>query len=65
MKNYILISLLSVSLTSLFFISQRSSAAGETTKKPMETILPPTPAPNLKVNDPLPANLFVELAKAI
>lgn len=65
MKNYVVISLLSVSLTSLFFLSQRSSAAAETTKKPIEAVLPATPAPTLKANDPLPANLFVELAKAI
>lgn len=65
MKKLIFTALISVSLTSLFFVSQRTSAAGEAPKKPLEVILPATPAPTLKVNDPLPANLFVELAKAI
>ncbi len=65
MKKYIAASLISVALTSLFFISQYSVAANEVAKKPVEGVLPATPAPILKVNDPLPANLFVELAKVI
>lgn len=65
MKKYIAVSLISVALTSLFFISQYSVAANEVAKKPVEAVLPATPAPILKVNDPLPANLFVELAKVI
>ncbi len=65
MKKYIAVSLIGVSLTALFFVSEHSVAANEGVKKPVETVLPATPAPTLKVNDPLPANLFVELAKAI
>jgi serine protease Do len=65
-KKYILVGLLSVAMTSLFFISQKSSA--EQPKNgvgPAAIVLPAQPTPQLKLNDPLPANLFVELAKAI
>ena len=66
MKKYLLVSILSIGLTSLFFISQKSSAAGSgATTTAAAVTLPPTPAPTLKLNDALPANLFVELAKAI
>lgn len=66
MKKYILVSIISAAITSLVFVSLSSNA---------NQIIPPTattppalpvlPAPTLKLNDPLPSNLFVELAKAI
>ena len=69
MKKYILVSLLSVAATSLFFVSQNSVAqntkAATATAAAPPAALPQYPSPNLKLNDALPANLFVELAKAI
>jgi serine protease Do len=60
MKKYILVSLISISLTGLFFISQNSIAQQNRTGS-----LPQQPLPTLKLGDPMPGNLFVELAKAI
>lgn len=66
MKKYILVSLLSVAATSLFFVSQNSVAQNTKTAATAPAApLPQYPSPNLKLNDALPANLFVELAKAI
>ncbi len=59
MKKYLIVSVLSITITCLFFMS-RNSAASAT-----QMNLPPQPVPKLKLNDPLPANLYVELAKAI
>lgn len=64
MKKYLVVSLISVAVTSLFFISQNSTAQqAKVTKAAL--VLPAAPLPTLKLNDPLPSNLFVELAKAI
>jgi len=70
MKNYIAVSLISVALTSFFFLTQNSIAQQTNKNSPatatsVPTQLPAQPLPALKLNDPLPANLFVELAKAI
>jgi serine protease Do len=66
MKKYILVSLLSVAATSLFFVSQNSAAQNtKTATAAQPAALPQYPSPNLKLNDALPANLFVELAKVI
>ena len=66
MKKCLLISILCISITSLFFISQNSTAQQSKNPTPPNSISTPTqPLPSLKLNDPLPANLFVELAKAI
>ncbi len=69
MKNYILVSVVSITLTSLFFITQNSNAQQPTKPNPatVQTLnaIPEKASPTLKLNDALPANLFVELAKAI
>lgn len=70
MKKYILVSTLSIALTSLFFflqnpIAEAIASSNTSTKTAPQLTLPPQPLPSLKLNDPLPANLFVELAKAI
>lgn len=65
MKKCILILLLGVSVTSLFFISQKSTAEQGKALSSPQSAIPIQPLPTLKLNDPLPANLFVELAKAI
>jgi serine protease Do len=67
MKNYILVSALSVALTSFIFISFNLQAQ-QTALPPTVTTamaLPPVTAPTMKLNDAMPANLFIELAKAI
>lgn len=62
MKKSILLIVLSVALTSLFFISAKSIAQ----QTPKTTVsVPQQPPPQLKLSEALPANLFVELAKAI
>ncbi|MBY0554069.1 trypsin-like peptidase domain-containing protein [bacterium] len=63
MKKYFIVSLISIAVTSLFFMSQNSTA--QQTKATKTLVLPATPLPTLKLNDPLPGNLFVELAKSI
>lgn len=75
MKNYIVVSLISIALTSFFFltqnsiaqqnIAQQSNKSATAAKSETSGALPPQPLPSLNLNDPLPANLFVELAKAI
>jgi len=70
MKKYILVSIISAAVTSMVFVSFNSNAAGQVipptiTAPPPQPALPALPAPTLKLNDPLPGNLFVELAKAI
>lgn len=62
MKKYVLISLLLLAI-SAFFISSQCCAADQNTSQKLT--LPQQAPPALKLNDPLPANLFVELAKAI
>lgn len=59
MKKLILVSAVCLSIAAMFFVSHPSIAE---TQAPA---LPQRPPPVLKLNDPLPANLFVELAKAI
>ncbi len=75
MKNFFVVSIFALSLTVLFYVSQNSAVAQ--TKLPTTTAktatankvavntLPQQPLPTLKLSDSLPANLFVELAKAI
>lgn len=67
MKNYLLVAIISAATTGLICLSVTSNAAGPVippaAAAPIE--LPSVPAPGLKLNDPLPSNLFVELAKAI
>lgn len=63
MKKYFIVSLISIAVTSLFFMSQNSTA--QQTKATKTLALPANPLPTLKLNDPLPGNLFVELAKSI
>jgi serine protease Do len=65
MKKYVLVSVLSAALTSLVFVSlcKANPVIPPTITTPVA--LPPQPAPTLKLDDPLPANLFVELGKAI
>jgi serine protease Do len=70
MKKYLLVSFLSAGITSLIFLSQNSSAENSSrahSGPPPQTgvSLPQQPTPTLKLNDALPANLFVELAKAM
>lgn len=66
MKKYLIVSILSIVLTSFFFIAQNSASAQTSARNTtLQTPLPPQPLPTLKLNDPLPTNLFVELAKAI
>jgi serine protease Do len=64
MKKYLIVSIVSVSLTSLFFLSQNSDAQHSKAAKTVITS-PPAPLPVLKLDSALPANLFVELARAI
>lgn len=64
MKKYLIVSILSIAVTSLFFLSQKSTAQ-QTRAAKAALQLPATPLPTMKLNDALPANLFVELAKAI
>lgn len=66
MKKYALVSLVSVALAGFFFNSQNINAQIAPLKStaPLSLNLP-TQAPQLKLGEPLPANLFVELAKAI
>lgn len=66
MKNFIIITISIILLAGFFFASQNSTA--EQNKKLNTTnriTIPTQPLPILKLNEPLPANLFVELAKAI
>lgn len=66
MKKYFIVSILSIALVGLFYISQNSAVAQTRARSAaLQTTLPPQPLPTLKLNDPMPANLFVELAKAI
>lgn len=66
MKKYLIVSILGLALTSLFFVSQNSAIAETRARSAaLQTTLPAQPLPTLKLNDSLPANLFVELAKAI
>jgi serine protease Do len=64
MKKHLPLLFFSLVLVGCFFSSQDSTAQAT---KPATNItsLPQVPAPNLKLNDPLPANLFVELGKAV
>ncbi|MEK6627053.1 MAG: trypsin-like peptidase domain-containing protein [Bdellovibrionota bacterium] len=70
MKKYIILSILCLTSVGLLLLTQ--NLAAESVKTPtknsgpsIQTSLPTQPLPSLKLNDPLPANLFVELAKAI
>lgn len=70
MKKYIIVSFLGIILTSLFLLSQNSAVEATKTQTKAhnstpQMSLPAQPLPSLKLNDALPANLFVELAKAI
>ena len=65
MKKYFVVSVISISLTVLFYVSQNSAIAQTKSAKVALNTLPQQPLPTLKLNEPLPANLFVELAKAI
>ena len=59
MKKLILVSAVSLSIAGLVFLSRHSIAES------LPLGLPVKAAPTLKLGEPLPANLFVELAKAI
>ncbi len=68
--KYIILSTLGITLTSLFFLTHYGTAEQnrEQSQAPSsapQMTLPPQPPPALKLNDPMPLNLFVELAKAI
>lgn len=63
MKKHISFLIFSLALVGCFFSSQNSTA--QAPKAASVTAVPQVPAPTLKLNDPLPANLFVELGKAI
>lgn len=71
MRNYVLVAAVSVALTSLFFVSQNGQAqqsqatAKASAAQPAAVATNPAQAPTLKLNEPLPANIFIELAKAI
>lgn len=66
MKKYFIVSILCAALISLFYISQNSAVAQTRARSAaLQTTLPSQPLPTLKLNDAMPANLFVELAKAI
>lgn len=68
MRQYLLVSLFTALLTSVFFIAfdlNFSKAVAQKSIKPIEEVLPQQPSPQLKLNEALPANLFVELAKAV
>jgi serine protease Do len=67
MRKYIVVSIISIALTSLFFMAQNSSAQQTRAAKAVlaAPATPSAPLPVLKLNDALPANLFVELARAI
>lgn len=60
MKKYFIVSILSIALTCLVFWAQKTTA-----EQALSSALPSQPLPTLKLNDPLPTNLFVELARAI
>ena len=64
MKKHLPLLFFSLVLVGCFFSSQDSTAQAT---KPATNItsLPQVPAPNLKLNDPLPANLFVEDRKSV
>lgn len=62
MKKFVLLSFLSLGFAASIFISHQCTADQNTSTK---LNIPQQPLPSLKLNDPLPANLFVELAKAI
>jgi serine protease Do len=61
MKKHLPLIFFSLVLVGYFFSSQYATAQGKNNL----TSLPAVPAPTLKLNDPLPANLFVELGKAV
>lgn len=64
MKKHLPLLFISLVLVGCFFSSQNSTA--QSTKPATNiTLLPQVPAPTLKLNDPLPGNLFVELGKAV
>ena len=67
MKKHLPLLIVTIVLVGCFFSSQYSTAQNPTPPKKTGnfTTIPQVPAPSLKLNDPLPANLFVELAKAI
>lgn len=67
MKKYILVAIISATITSLVCVSLTSNAQSTVIPPTLTTpaLLPQLPAPSLKLDDPLPGNLFVELAKAI
>ncbi|MGZ3726424.1 MAG: S1C family serine protease [Pseudobdellovibrio sp.] len=65
MKNYVIVSIISMTLTALFFVSRTSVADPSKSPSTLTNTLPSQPPPTLTLNDPLPANLFVELGKAI
>lgn len=64
MKKHLPFLFFSLVLAGCFFSSQDSTAQAPKSTAPI-TSLPQVSAPALKLNDPLPANLFVELGKAI
>lgn len=63
MKKVIVLSALLIGTAALFFNSNLSQAQYQ--RAPIANTPLPTTPPTLKLSDPLPANLFVELGKAI
>lgn len=64
MKKQLPLLIFSLVLVGCFFSSQNSTAQAPKSTTNV-TSLPQVPPPALKLNDPIPANLFVELGKAI
>lgn len=67
MKKYLLVAIISATITGLVCVSLTSNAQNPVIPPTLTTppALPQVAAPSLKLSDPLPGNLFVELAKAI
>ncbi len=66
MKKHLSLLLFSIITVGCFLSAQNSTAQNPSNKKAVNVaVLPQVPAPSLKLNDPLPLNLFVELGKAI
>lgn len=74
MKKYILTSVVSVALTGMVFAgatfmgensTAQQTSSGAAKIIPASVVVPQQPLPKLKLTDPMPTNLFVELAKAV
>ncbi len=67
MKKHLPLLAMTILLVGGIFTAQLSTAQNPQSPKKMASVtsLPQVPAPSLKFNDSLPANLFVELGKAI